>query len=256
MQRERFTNPLSLELIDLVRLESQAVAPALQEHAKIVAGLSQVFLIEKYGEFIHPKPLKKNQNIAERIIIVDNPEICDVALFPYENDILNERIYNLSAAAQDGLSDQVSGIVYIAVPDLDIFDGEEIIDSELFGRGVLSGNLDMALELAAIEQTVAHEVSHQYGDDLLLYSFFEAGTIFLEMEIVEWMGSGYIRSLDHYSVQQLYGLLLQRFGDKLHSLYFGTLGNYQDRREIIRNFKLLSESEEFSASLAHVVRAL
>lgn len=234
MQRERFPTPIGIEGVMAYRSECQSVTHVEQGQVREMAFDIQQHFLQEFGQFVHPKSIRLNRNISERVIVASDLELIFNSL-------------GVSQAKIDEDSNEINGFADFPTGLIFIEDRLRIAD-DLIGRGyplfIVDDLTGVSSDLVVGSQgsTIAHEIVHQYQDKELPRLFQEMSAFFYEDEIVGDESEIELSEMLKIVLANGYEQLLEHFGEDVHKLSFGLLADFQCRREILRSidFALVS----------------
>lgn len=231
MQKEMFVTPLPLEAIDQIRVERESVHPAIHKYAEELAAAGNEVFLTKYSEYLDDRTIERSRDIHKRIIIGDAIENDFNA---WCGDTL-ARQQKMSKFELDGFTGENHGIIYIENPlgawqALPGYMAEEYQQS--FGEYALAEFTGVFLN-----QTILHEIVHQYQPRRLVEDVAESSARFVEQELIEIQDAGFIRSSTDHVFTACFGLLIEEYGrESVLRHAFGTL----------RDFSLSHEMDKFA----------
>ncbi len=218
------------EVSDTLKLEASIATPRQDKLVREVAVNINNEIIHQYGSYIPQETIVKVGGVEERILIT-NTETFEQ--FHYEWDKITtdrSRLYYPEVTATVFTNGQVMAFedptkAWQRLSKETQVDAISRFGSEAEARGVVA--------FTAIADFLCHEVVHQYQDENLPKFFKELGAYFYQRQIATALHFSFlIFDLDEARIQY-YNSLLNRFGEDVHKIFFGSLLDSKRRTEIL-----------------------
>lgn len=240
-EAESYTQPLDSETVAALETELSAFTPL--QTAEVKAGLRKTiqYALETYDEFIPETTKAHVAAYADRLIVV-SPE--DFAAF----------IRAWWQFDDDTFIPEGAEAVYITRGQLTVIAdwteswatcSPQLID----GVAAFLGESDRLAEpvkefiaQATRDKIIAHEPYHSLEATVeasgyaLRHSVSEMGAYYYHVTTGRALGKKEILDPNTHSAVDFYTGLIQKYGDDMHRLYFGTLGDESRRNQILREF--------------------
>lgn len=229
MQKERFVTPLPIEAVDQIRVERESVHPAIHRYAEELAAAGNEDFLSKYSGYLDNRTIKRGRDIHKRIVVGNS---IGNDFNAWCGDTLSKK-QRMSESELDGFTGENHGIIYIENPlvaweKLPADMAKEYQQS--FGEYALAEFTGVLLN-----QTILHEIVHQYQPRNLSVEVSESSARFVEMELIDMQDAGFFRSSIDYAFIECFSLLIEEYGrEPVFRHVFGTFRDFSRSREIDR----------------------
>lgn len=222
MQRDRFPAYLQPSEVHPYRVEMQSVPPKEYKDMQQMATQLQGDLLHVYGKYIHPRSLANNEAFSERIVVCDDVNFVDNSTYAS-----SKRRHLKFLDFTVGFMDENTGVIFISDKE-SLEKNSSSLGGELGGK-VARGELSIkTLQLLML----MHEMVHQYQDKTLPGLFQEMAAY----NIAKKATQDTLALSDYLTLSWGVGYekLLEKFGDDVHAVNFGTIGDFQKKRKILQ----------------------
>jgi len=229
--------------------ELSSVAPKV--HARVAARLEQVIAhaTKTYKDYLPDETIQRIPGLADRTIIMDDERFTNFFGAWYGDN-------GQASPTANGLYSSNGDI--IAVRDLtDYWQQQQKMTAQLVST---PGVRDLAhakqiMENIGYAETVTHEAYHHLQDPSLPTFFQENGAYYYQQTTAESLNFGRLDSDERAKITDFYKNLIDKYGDDVHKLFFGTLNNTERRTEILAEYTPQKITEIFPKQVSQKVLA-
>ncbi len=231
MLMHEFSNlPLDDEMVASLRLETSALRPEVQLRINDTALRIKDSMVDSYQDYIPPETLSRVEHLEDRVFIMDS-DTFDAFDSSWHGDdsetTTRQSVMGVSYAAGD--------VIAMTVDEerswnLMTEDAQKEL-TDLYGADAkgITNNIRFT-------DNLAHEIAHKFQDSSLPRPFLEAAVRYYQQRVVTDLGFGHlIVDLDEQRIE-FYAGLLDKYGDRVHSVFFGTEQDLGSREQIVKEF--------------------
>lgn len=208
----RFT--ATRDMADSLRLDSSVINAGKQEDVVRKSLQIQSVLMARYGKYMRPYTLEEQGGIEHRVLVTDK----------------NTYLVLFSEMGSDTETTKSIGTVYREGALTNIIDPRQIWE------GLSDDNKEalkqcyptvFQFQEGTLIMLLAHEMVHQYQAQQLPRPFFESGARYYTRAILQTLHYPYIENEVEKVCLKYYEDLVEKYGDTVHEIFFGSINEYE-----------------------------
>jgi hypothetical protein len=218
-----------METVDTLRHELSSISPGMQKNVHKLTQLVTTHTLDTYGDLIPVPTRDLIEHIPDRVIVTD-PEAFDTFA---ANWVSSEEAPHASAG---GLFHGLGHIIVTKDPSIVVQNIPAGLVRRIAGRDGPDRIVGPEAISVLYQDTLSHEPFHALQDQDLPWYVSEIGAYFYQTEIQDTQGIPGLDTLHKVGAADFYGDLIDKYGDDVHRLFFGSLSDNIRRNQILAEF--------------------